>query len=72
MLETKDDCRGYWHNQRTGETDYREMPATDADALDYLPQHPAAKGLYLCRRELGDTIAEAMTAVLEAVVKARQ
>lgn len=33
----------YWHNERTGETEYRETPS---DFLDYLPQSTAALNLY--------------------------
>ena len=43
-------------------------PTDDATALRFMPQLPAAKGLYQVRRELGDTILEAMAKTLKACV----
>jgi hypothetical protein len=53
------------------------FPQTDEEAMEYLPDHDpimktAAQGLYQCRRKMGDSIIDALIAVLEAAVKPRQ
>jgi len=61
---------GYWHNYRTGETDYREAPASDEEAVDYLPQG-AGTQLYLLYREHSEkplSVLEAMVKVLSVAV----
>lgn len=58
-----------WINQRTGERDYLEGDPTDANALDYLPQHAEAQRDYQEYRAAGDTVLEAMIKVLEAHVR---
>ena len=63
-----DDLMYHWHNFRTGESDARGVPETDDEALDYLPQIPAAQGLYSVYRAKGETIMESMRLVLMACV----
>jgi hypothetical protein len=58
----------YWHNYVTGEYDYLDMPQTDEEALNYLPQYPAARMLYELQRSMGDSILNAMGEVLSACV----
>lgn len=57
-----------WYNYATGEYDLLDSPATDEEALRYIPQHPACVGLFRARRAQDDAIPEAMIAVLQACV----
>ena len=65
-----EDKRLYWFNYMTGEYDYREMPSTDDEVLNYIPQDVAVWGLYRCHRQMDKGIAEAMIATLTACVEA--
>lgn len=72
MLPVKRGCRvaggaerRWWPEVKLLDSN-QPFPSTDEEALQYLPDHPSARGLYECRRELGDTITEAMIATLEA------
>lgn len=67
MLETKTQM-AWWDYAKEEYVWRTEGPQDDETALQYLPQYPAAKGLYEVRRELGDTILEAMIKVLDACV----
>lgn len=58
----------YWGNFVTGEYDYRAMPQTDEEAVQYIPQWPAAQNLYRMHRERGLGISEAMEQTLRACV----
>ena len=62
------DKRMYWRNRKTGETEFRDMPETDEEAVKYIPQDETAQGLYVCWRNLGLEIDEAMINVLSASV----
>ena len=57
----------YWENIRTGESDFREAPTTDEEAVDYLPQG-AGVNLYKLYRETGNGIIESMIKVLTIAV----
>jgi len=46
----------------------REIPATDEEAIKYIPQISAAQNLYYIYREIGEDIIEAMIKVLQACV----
>lgn len=59
------DFRMYWHNFKTGEY---ELIDTPADFSDYIPQDPAAQGLYSVYIQLGDKPLEAALKVLLACV----
>ena len=63
-----DDLMHSWYNFRTEEYDTTDVPETDAEALDYLPQLPAARGLYRVHRAKGEDIIESMRLVLMACV----
>jgi len=43
-------------------------PTTDEEARQYIPQLPAALGLYEVRRQMGDSVLDAMEATLRAAV----
>lgn len=60
------------YNYTTDEYDYRDAPTTDEEAKRYLPQQPAAQGLFDCHREMGLGILEAMVEVLTAVIGDRR
>ena len=56
-----------WYDYVVENYVYRtEGPQDDETALRFLPQLPAARGLYQVRRELGDSISKAMLATLKA------
>ncbi len=61
-----DDLTYSWYNFRSGEYDDIDAPETDDAALDYLPQLPAARGLYRVHRAQGEDIIESMRLVLTA------
>ena len=63
--------RMYWSNFVTGEADYREAPTTDEEAKQYIPQWPAALNLYDLRRQMGDSVMDALGGVLESVTGRR-
>lgn len=71
-MEIQTDKRSYWANFVTGAHDYREVPATDEEAIQYIPQWPAAQSLYkLYREDWGEgnlSPFDAMTKVLEKIV----
>jgi hypothetical protein len=56
------------YNYKTQKYDEMETPTTDEVALDYLPQHPAAKGLFEVLRLQDLSILDAMIEVLSACV----
>ena len=62
------DQRNYWYNYVKECYELADDPATDEQAMIYLPQIDAAHGLYRVRRLQGDDIFDAMAAVLEAVL----
>jgi len=62
------DRKGYWHNYKTGQYEYRYAPDTDEDALALLPQYPAAQGMFEVYREMGKSILDAMDYTLSACV----
>jgi len=43
----------YWFNYRTGQYELRHAPTSDDEAVQLIPQHPGAQGLYRAHRELG-------------------
>jgi hypothetical protein len=45
------------------------MPSGDDEALMYLPQYPTISALYLARRELGDSVVDAMATTLRAILE---
>ena len=59
-----------WYNFVTGEHEHREMPETDEEAVQYIPQIPAAISLFGMYRKMGKSIAEAMIEVLTSSVNA--
>ena len=61
----------YWHNYVTGEYDYREFPTSFDDARAYIPQIPAAQGLFQVYEKMELPLLEAMTKTLEACVGKR-
>ena len=63
-----DDSMYNWNNFSTEEYDAIDAPETDEEALDYLPQIPAARGLYRVHRAKGEDIIESMRLVLMACV----
>lgn len=63
-----EDRRGYWSNFVTGDHDYRTMLDTDEEAVQYIPQWPAAQSLFKLHREMGLTVEDAMEKVLRACV----
>ena len=65
---TEREAKSYWHNYRTDKTEYRSVPQTDAEAVEFIPQIPAAQNLYALRRKMGATISEAMIDVLSACI----
>ena len=72
MIYHEDDKKLSWHNYVTGETDYREMPTTDDEAVQYIPQaYGAGPGLYRILRMQGDSIGDAMKNVLSAAIGER-
>ena len=60
--------QSYWFNYHTQEFEARDAPETAADALDCLPQIPAAQGLYRVHRAKGEDIMESMRLTLLACV----
>ena len=69
MIYHEDDKKISWHNYVTGETDYREMPTTDDEAVQYIPQaYGAGPGMYRIFRMQGDSICHAMIKVLSAAI----
>lgn len=58
----------YWHNFKTGVIDCREAPHTDEEALQYISQNPSAQSMYLCYRQLGASVLDAMIKVLSACI----
>lgn len=63
-----EDRRGYWGNFVTGGHDYRTMPDADEEAVQYIPQWPAAQSLFKLYREIGLAVGDAMEKVLWACV----
>ncbi len=65
----------YWYNYKTKQYEYIETPT---DFADYIPDIPAAHGLYSVYLKMGDVPLEAARKTLEACVppipnrKARQ
>lgn len=57
-----------WYNFKTKEYVYSDLPTTDEQAVEYIPQLQAAQGLYKCYRLMGNDIIESMIKVLEACV----
>ena len=55
-----------YYNHRTGSYDY--LTETPADWSDYIPQVPAAQGLYQLHLQMGKTPVEAAIEVLRAVL----
>lgn len=62
------ETKRFWTNQKTGEIECRHAPDTDEDAILYISQEPAAQNMYVCYRELGLPITEAMINVLSASI----
>jgi hypothetical protein len=60
--------QSFWWNYATEDYEENGEPVTDDKALQYLPQIPAAQGLYECHRKLGKSILEAMMETLLSVV----
>jgi len=58
----------YWYNYCTNSYELGNAPQTDEEALRYLPQQLAVMGAYSCRRQLGETVLEAMLNVLKVCV----
>lgn len=55
-----------WNNFKTGETEYfNKIPPGDR-MKEFIPQSPAAQGLYNCHIKTGKTPIEALILVLEA------
>ena len=57
-----------WYNFDTMDYDYRsDPPSTDAEALAYIPDHPAAyRLLYKAHRATGKDVLNAIVATLSA------
>jgi len=64
-FEQATDSRGYWFNYATQQHEYIETPT---DFTNYIPQQPAAIGMYRCYIEMGMTPIEAARRVLTACV----
>lgn len=55
-----------WYNFITDEYDYRSSaPDTDEEAIKYIPNQDAARGLYRAYRAMGNNILDSMIYVLE-------
>ena len=59
------DNRMYWHNFKTGQAEFIDTPE---DFTDYIPQSPAAQGMYQVLLKLGNEPIKAAMRVLEASV----
>ena len=58
-----------WYNYQTKKYDYFSgAPATDEQAVKYLPDNPAARGLFILWRKDGKSIEQAMINVLSQCV----
>lgn len=58
-----------WYNYDTGEYDWLDhAPETDEEAVKYIPDYAygAARGIYRCRRAMGDDVLHAMAEALKA------
>jgi len=64
-FEQVTDNRGYWYNFATKAHEYIETPE---DFTNYIPQQPAAQGLYQLYIEMGETPTEAAIKVYTACV----
>lgn len=47
------------------------MPATDEEALEYLPDREEIRGIYLCRRGVGESIVDALTHTFELFLEVK-
>lgn len=47
-------------------------PDTDEQAVRLIPQSTPAQGLYRCYRQRGDSVIDALLAVLEAVIRVKE
>ena len=65
MTESK---KLYWWSFKTEEHEYRDAPTTDEEAMLYIPQIPAAQGLYQACRMQGHDILGSMAEVLKACI----
>jgi hypothetical protein len=60
-----------WYNYATQTYDpCTGVPTTDAVARQYIPQHQYAQDVYRIHRDLGESIPQAMLAVLTIIVDA--
>ena len=57
-----------WYNYVTEQYETREAPTTDEEAKMLIPQLTEAQGLYVCYRQMGSGIVEAMRDTLLACV----
>lgn len=57
-----------WFNFKKDDFVYlgKDHSFTDEEALEYLPQQPAATGLFKLHRKMGKSVTEAMEQVLRA------
>lgn len=61
-----------WFDYTTNEYVPHSGPMSEEDAQRFLPQHPAAQGLYRVYREMGDDTLNAMRKVLEYIVSIKK
>lgn len=55
-----------WYNYAANEYECRtDAPQTDEEAVQFIPQSPAAQGLYRAHRSIGTGVLEAMVAALD-------
>lgn len=56
----------YWYNFRTQKHDVLSSPPTFETAPDYIPKNPVANRLFRCKIAQGQSVCEAIIAVLDA------
>lgn len=62
----------YWYNYSKGEMEARLSPPPQQQMIDFIPQVPAAQGLYETYLAMGKNHIEAARLVLEAVLDINQ
>ena len=67
-FEQVTDNRDNWFNWFNYATQQHEYRSTPADFTNYIPQNPAAQGLYQCYIQMGETPIEAAIKVCRACV----
>lgn len=61
-----------WFNFKTCVFEESEGPQTDEEALQYIPDIPAARGLFQVHRLMGKSIEEAMAETLSSCIGDKQ